>query len=193
MERGHSNRRAIEEKATQRVRLESLRTPSKNPFSQLVFVHYEFREIGAIPRRDVALEAAGVAAGAAPARSVAAKAAQSLGDRVSVQRHRILGDVGGSQRAKVGHEISHLGVRKAPTPGWHPYRRRIEVSSEFRALPDAQRHAIEDPLAERYRVDVIEILKPSWEQRRRTCPSVAPQTALGQDQIGAALNGADIR
>src|SRR5687768_4056462 len=70
----HLNRLTIKDEASQAVCLEPLRTPAQNPFPQLVVVKHELREIAAVPRRYVALEAAWIAARATPARSVAAKA-----------------------------------------------------------------------------------------------------------------------
>ena len=58
----HPNRLAIEEEASQGVWLEPLRTPIKNPLAQLALFHDELREIAAVPRRDVALEAPWIAA-----------------------------------------------------------------------------------------------------------------------------------
>ena len=188
----HPNRLAIEEEASQRVRLEPLRTPTEDPLPQLALVHDEFREIAAVPWRNVALEAPGIAARAAPARAVAAKAAEPFGDRMSLPGRRILRDVGGGQRAQVGHEVVDLGMGEAPPPGRHPYRRRLEGLSAFGVLPHAPRHAVEDPLPQRCRVDVIEIREGAGEQRRHTRPSVAAETALGQGQIGAALDRADV-
>ena len=86
-----------------------------------------------------------------------------------------------------------MRLGQALAPGWHPNRRGLEGRSAFGILPHAQRHAIEDPLAQRHRVGVIEIREGTWQHRRHTRPAVAVHAALGQGQIGAALDRADVR
>ena len=85
-----------------------------------------------------------------------AKAAKPFGDRISCPDRRIVGKVGDGQRAQVGDEVIDLGLREAPPPRRHPYRRGLEGLSQLRVLTHTPRHAVEDPLPQRLPLDVIE-------------------------------------
>ena len=156
-EGGHPNRLAIEEEPGDRIRLQALWTPIEDPLSQLGFVHHEFLEITAVPRRDLTLEAPGIPVRAASARTVAAKAAKPFGDCMARPGQRLLRHVGAGQRAQVGDEIIDLGIRESLAPGRHPYRRRLEGPSELRILAHTPRRTVEDPLLKRFPLDVIQI------------------------------------
>lgn len=176
----HLNRLTIEEEASQAICLEPLRTPDKNPLPELVVVEHELREIAAVPRRYVALQAAWIAARAKPARSVAAKATEPFGDCVSVPGLGILRNVCRRHRAQVSDEVAELRIRETSPPSRHSYRRGLERLPAFAVLPQPPWHAVEDPVTQRFRIDLIEIREMAREHRRDPWPFMATEAAIGQ-------------
>ncbi len=77
-------------------------------------------------------------------------------------------------------------------PRRHANRRGLERLTPLGVPPHALRHAVEDPLPQRCRIDVIEVREQAREQRRITRSLVAACAALGEREIGAALDGADV-
>jgi len=173
----HPNGLAIEEETSHCIHLEPLRTPTKDPLPQLAFVDDQFREIAAVPRRDVALQAPWIADCAAPARAVTEKTAEPFGNHMSLPDRRILRNVGGGHRAEVGDEVVDLGMREAPPPGRHPNRRDFKSLSTVGVLLDALRHAVKNPLTQGCAVDVIEVREGAGLQRGDRGPSVTAETA----------------